>query len=131
MSAGDLWYLYILIPVAALAVFVSGAYGIMKLQRHSNDAISGTARSDHVLRVGVPTTARVLAIADTATRIDRIFILTRLNLHVDAVGGLPDFDTQITVPLSPVKMPQFAPGQVVKVRVDPATREVAIDQPRQ
>jgi hypothetical protein len=47
------------------------------------------------------------------------------------VGGLPDFETELTVPLSPVKMPQFAPGRTVQVKVDPATRDIAIDQPRQ
>jgi hypothetical protein len=73
----------------------------------------------------------VLDSTDTRTRIDRIYILTRLRLQVDAVGGLPDFETELTVPLSPVKMPQFAPGRTVQVKVDPATRDIAIDQPRQ
>lgn len=31
MTAGDYWYLFILIPAVVLAVFVGGAVGIMKL----------------------------------------------------------------------------------------------------
>jgi len=38
---------------------------------------------------------------------------------------------ELTVPLSPVKMPQFAPGRMVRIKVDPATRDIAIDEPRQ
>ncbi|WP_454902070.1 hypothetical protein [Variovorax gossypii] len=131
MSAGDYWYLFILIPAAVLTVFVGGAVGIMKLQRMSNDAVSGAGRSQHVLRVGLPTTARVLDANDTGTRVDRIFIITHLRLQVDAAGAVPGFETSIDVPLSPVRLPQFAPGQIVKVKVDPATHHVAIDQPRQ
>jgi len=128
-SSSNFWFL--LIPLAALVVVVSGAFGIMKLQKLANAKIAGTDRAAHVLRVGLPTTAKVLASTDTRTRIDRIYILTRLRLQVDAVGGLPDFETELTVPLSPVKMPQFAPGRTVQVKVDPATRDVAIDEPRQ
>lgn len=129
MASSNFWYL--LIPLAALVVVVSGAFGILKLQKAANAKAAGTDRAAHVLRVGLPTTAKVLDSTDTRTRIDRIYILTRLRLQVDAVGGLPDFETELTVPLSPVKMPQFAPGRTVQVKVDPATRDIAIDQPRQ
>jgi hypothetical protein len=129
MASSNWWYL--LIPLAAVVVVVSGAFGIHKLQKAANAKAAGTDRAAHVLRVGLPTTAKVLDSTDTRTRIDRIYILTRLRLHVDAVGGLPDFETELTVPLSPVKMPQFAPGRTVQVKVDPATRDIAIDQPRQ
>lgn len=131
MTAGDYWYLFILIPAVVLAVFFGGAVGIMKLQRMSNDAVSGAGRSQHVLRVGLPTTAKVLDATDTGTRIDRIYVIARLRLQVDAAGAVPGFETTIDVPLTPVKLPQFAPGQTVRVKVDPATRHVAIDQPRQ
>ncbi|WP_431109226.1 hypothetical protein [Variovorax paradoxus] len=129
MTSINLWYLFI--PLAAVVVVVSGAFGVMKLQKASNAKAAGTDRVAHVLRVGLQTTAKVLDSTDTRTRIDRIYILTRLRLHVDAVGGMPDFETQLTVPLSPVKMPQFAPGRVVRVKVDAATRDVAIDEPMQ
>jgi hypothetical protein len=129
MASSNFWYL--LIPLAALVVVVSGAFGILKLQKAANAKAAGTDRAAHVLRVGLPTTAKVLDSTDTRTRIDRIYILTRLRLQVDAVGGLPDFETELTVPLSPVKMPQFAPGRTVQIKVDPATRDIAIDQPRQ
>jgi hypothetical protein len=129
MASSNWWYL--LIPLAAVVVVVSGAFGILKLQKAANAKAAGTDRAAHVLRVGLPTTAKVLDSTDTRTRIDRIYILTRLRLQVDAVGGLPDFETELTVPLSPVKMPQFAPGRTVQVKVDPATRDIAIDQPRQ
>eukprot|EP01035_Chromulina_nebulosa_P014028 gene14028-18570_t len=69
----------------------------MKLQRMSNDAVSGAGRSQHVLRVGLPTTAKVLDATDTGTRIDRIYVIARLRLQVDAAsstrklaGTLPD-----------------------------------------
>ncbi|WP_157609052.1 hypothetical protein [Variovorax sp. Root411] len=128
MASSNFWYL--LIPLAGLVVVVSGAFGVMKLQKASNAKAAGADRAAHVLRVGLPTTAKVLASTDTRTRIDRIYILTRLRLHVDAAGGVPDFETELTVPLSPVKMPQFAPGRTVQIKVDPATREIAIDEPR-
>jgi hypothetical protein len=129
MASINFWYL--LIPLAAVVVVVSGAFGVMKLQKASNAKAAGADRAAHVLRVGLPTTGKVLDSTDTRTRIDRIYILTRLRLHVDAVGGLPDFETELTVPLSPVKMPQFAPGRMVRIKVDPATRDIAIDEPRQ
>lgn len=129
MASGNFWFL--LIPLAALVVVVFGGFGILKLQKAANAKAAGTDRAAHVLRVGLPTTAKVLDSTDTRTRIDRIYILTRLRLRVDAVGGLPDFEAELTVPLSPVKMPQFAPGRTVQVKVDPATRDIAIDEPRQ
>ena len=129
MASSNFWFL--LIPLAALVVVVAGGLGILKLQKAANAKAAGTDRAAHVLRVGLPTTGKVLDSTDTRTRIDRIYILTRLRLHVDAVGGLPDFETELTVPLSPVKMPQFAPGRMVRIKVDPATRDIAIDEPRQ
>ena len=59
MTAGDYWYLFILIPAVVLAVFIGGAVGVMKLQRLSNDAVSGAGRDRHVLHVGLPTTAHI------------------------------------------------------------------------
>ncbi|MCR8957991.1 hypothetical protein M0765_009720 [Variovorax sp. S2] len=129
MASSNFWFL--LIPLAALVVVVAGGLGILKLQKAANAKAAGTDRAAHVLRVGLPTTGKVLDSTDTRTRIDRIYILTRLRLHVDAVGGVPDFETELTVPLSPVKMPQFAPGRMVRIKVDPATRDIAIDEPRQ
>jgi len=129
MASSNFWFL--LIPLAALVVVVAGGLGILKLQKAANAKAAGTDRAAHVLRVGLPTTGKVLDSTDTRARIDRIYILTRLRLHVDAVGGVPDFETELTVPLSPVKMPQFAPGRMVRIKVDPATRDIAIDEPRQ
>lgn len=129
MASSNFWFL--LIPLAALVVVVAGGLGILKLQKAANAKAAGADRAAHVLRVGLPTTGKVLDSTDTRTRIDRIYILTRLRLHVDAVGGVPDFETELTVPLSPVKMPQFAPGRMVRIKVDPATRDIAIDEPRQ
>ncbi|MEJ1128161.1 hypothetical protein V9L20_11310 [Variovorax sp. CCNWLW225] len=129
MASSNFWFL--LIPLAALVVVVAGGLGILKLQKAANAKAAGTDRAAHVLRVGLPTTGKVLDSTDTRTRIDRIYILTRLRLHVDAVGEVPDFETELTVPLSPVKMPQFAPGRMVRIKVDPATRDIAIDEPRQ
>lgn len=126
MLSQNLWLL--LIPLAALLALVLGAFGVMKLQKLSNAKMAGADRASHVLHVGTPTTARVLMSTDTKTRIDRIFILTRLRLQVAAVGQLPDFESEVVVPLSPVKLAEFSPGRIIRVKVDPSTREVAIDE---
>ena len=76
------------------------------------------------------TIAEVLDAADTGSRIDAIYILTKLRLQVADVDGVGDFTTEIVVPLTPVRIAQFVPGAMVKVLVDPVSRELVLDQPR-
>lgn len=120
------WYL---IPVLALLVGVLGAFGVMRLQKVVNREAMGVERAERVLRTGQPAVAMVLDTRDMGTRVERIYILTQLRLQVQPEGLVPAFEAEIVAPISPVKLAEFAPGRSVKLRVDPATREIAIDQP--
>lgn len=132
--------LLFLIVVCALAISALGWFVINRVNKFSNkilkeqrriiDKISNKALEQRLHREGVATTAQVLDAADTGGRIDAIFILTRLQLQVAATEGVEEFVIEIVVPLSPVRVAQIVPGTTVKVRVDPVSREVVLDQPR-
>lgn len=109
--------------VAAIAIV-----GFFALQRMLARQVAGEPRADAVRVSGLPARALVLETHDTGRRVFRIFMLTRLKLSVDAPDGA--FETEITVPISAVKVAEFAPGKTIKVRVDVQTGEVAVDQPQ-
>ncbi|MGH8082358.1 MAG: hypothetical protein ACREP7_17410 [Lysobacter sp.] len=130
--------LMVLVPLIAI---VGGAFFIiklqrraidkvMKLQRQVIDKVSNTELELRLQRSGVASTAQVLDAADTGGRIEAIYILTRLRLQIAAAQDVEGFVAEIVVPLSPVRVAQMVPGSTVKVRVDPVSREVVLDQPR-
>lgn len=119
--------LIVAVPLIAIPV---GAFAIMKLQRRVIDKVSNVALEQRLQRDGVATTAQVLDAADTGGRIDAIYLLVRLRLQVAAADGVEGFIAEIVAALSPVRVAQIVPGATVKVRVDPLSREVVLDQPR-
>ncbi|MFC5743081.1 hypothetical protein [Dyella tabacisoli] len=133
-AIGGLLFLIVVCALAmsALAWFIINKVSnkILKEQRRIIDKVSNKALEQRLHREGVATTAQVLDAADTGSRIDAIFILTRLQLQVAATEGVEEFVIEIVVPLSPVRVAQIVPGTTVKVRVDPVSREVVLDQPR-
>lgn len=121
--------LWLLIPLVCIGVFALGAYGVLRLQSFATGKVIERAIPAQVLAGGVPAVATVLTSTDTEMRIDVIYILTRLDLKVETTATVPAFVTQVVVPISPVKLVDFAEGRQIRVKVDPATRKVAIDQP--
>lgn len=122
--------LTVLIVVVPLIAVPVGAFAIMKLQRRLIDKVTNVALEQRLQREGVATTAQVLDAADTGGRVDAIYLLVRLRLQVAAADGVEEFVTEIVAALSPVRVAQIVPGATVKVRVDPLSREVVLDQPR-
>lgn len=105
--------------------------GMLILQRLIARWVTNEAKTERVLKDGRPAQAVVLDTYDTGNRISAIYILTRLRLRVEpAETPFAPFDAELTVPISPVKLAEFATGCRISVRVDPATREVAVDQAR-
>lgn len=122
--------LIVLLTVGPLLLCIGGAYAVLKGQRYIIDKVSNKALEERLQREGVATTALVLDAADTGSRIDAIYILTKLRLQVAAVEGVEEFTAEIVVPLSPVRIAQIVPGTTVKVLVDPISRETVLNQPR-
>jgi len=121
-------YLWIAIPLAVLALIVLGAVGVRRMQAFNLEVLLERAMPARVLAEGVPATAVVRASTDAEIRVERIYILTRLTLDIQANGPVPAFEAEVLAPISPVKLPDFATGRRIRVKVDPATRRVAIDQ---
>ena len=108
---------------------VLAVVGILVLQRVVVRFATKAGAVKRVLGDGKPATAVVLDTYDTGNRVSSIFLMVRLDLRVEESTDVPGFETQTVVPISPVKLSDFAVGRTVKVRVDTATEEVAIDQP--
>jgi len=131
----EYWYLIVPLAVVVLLPFVLTTLAkryvsrVVHLQRVVNRHVMGADLAERVLRTGQPAAARVLESYDTAMRVERIYILVRLKLLVQPEGGLPAYETELVAPISPVKLADFAPGRSVKLRFDPVSREIAIDQP--
>ncbi|MEJ1170105.1 hypothetical protein [Variovorax sp. CCNWLW235] len=131
----EYWYLIVSVAVFVLLPFVLTTlakryvFRVVHLQSAVNRQVMGADRAERVLRTGQPAVAMVLESYDTAMRVERIYILVRLKLQVQPEGGLPAFETELVAPISPVKLADFAPGRSVKLRFDPVSREIAIDQP--
>lgn len=129
------WYLIVPLAVILLVSYVMIALGmrfasrVMHMQSVVNRRAMGADLAERVLRTGQPAVATVLESYDTGMRVARIFILVRLKFQVQPEGGLPAYEAELVAPISPVKLADFAPGCSVKLRFDPVTREIAIDQP--
>ena len=124
-------YLWIAIPLAALVLIALGTIGVRKTQVFNLQMLTERAMPAQVLAEGAPATAIVRASTDTEMRVERIYILTQLKLGIEAQGAVPEFEADVMAPISPVKLPDFATGKRIRVKVDPASRRVAIDQPLQ
>lgn len=129
------WYLIVPIVVVVLSAFVAVtlakryASHVMQMQSENNRRAMGTDLAERVLRTGQPAVATVLESHDTGMRVARIYILVRLRFQVRPEGGWPAFEAELVAPISPVKLADFAPGRSVKLRFDPVSHEIAIDQP--
>jgi len=78
---------------------------------------------------GVASTALVTAARDTRRRIgDTLYFIVELDLEVAATSATPALSRTLSVPLSPLHLADFSAGKTIQVRVDPASREVAVDQ---
>ncbi|MBD9422536.1 hypothetical protein IB259_25020 [Achromobacter sp. ACM04] len=86
-------------------------------------------RQDGLRISGLPGTARVTAARDTRRRIgDTLYFVIELDLDVAATSATPALSRTLSVPLSPLHLADFGVGKTIQVRVDPATREVVVDQ---
>ncbi|CUJ58747.1 hypothetical protein [Achromobacter aegrifaciens] len=86
-------------------------------------------RQDGLRVSGLPGTARVTAACDTRRRIgDTLYFVIELDLDVAATSATPALSRTLSVPLSPLHLADFGVGKTIQVRVDPATREVVVDQ---
>ncbi len=86
-------------------------------------------RQDGLRASGLPCTARVTGARDTRRRIgDTLYFIIELDLEVAATSATPALSRTLSVPLSPLHLADFSAGKTIQVRVDPATREVVVDQ---
>lgn len=111
----------ILISALAFALHMNG--------KHKRRLAAEEARRQALLENGMPAVAQVLDQTDTGRRLgaDEYFILS-LQLDVLPEGGMEPFKTQLTLPVSPARLSYFAEGKLIKVRIDTATRELAIEE---
>jgi hypothetical protein len=112
-----------------LLLVVLSTVAILVLQRFIVRLTTKASTTKRVLADGKPTTAVVLDTYDTGSRVDTIYVMVRLTVRIEDAEGVAGFETTTVVPISPVKLPDFAIGRTVKVRVDPASKDVAMDQP--
>ena len=110
-------------------ISVLAVVGVLLLQRVIVRLVTKAGTVKRVLADGQPATAVVLDTYDTGNRVSSIYLMVRLDLRIEESADVPGFETQTVVPISPVKLADFSVGRTVKVRVDAATEEVAIDQP--
>lgn len=92
---------------------------------YARRAMSGDRK---LLAGGLPGTARVLAVRDTGTTINRVNAVVELRLLV-SLPGRADYEAVAEILLGRMQWGALQPGMVVGVRVDPADpRRVAIDR---
>lgn len=115
--------------IELLVVVVIAVVVVFALQRLVVRFKTDAGKAEHVLSSGQPATAVVLDTYDTGERIDTMYVLVRMRLRVDASPEWPAFESEIVVPVSPVKLSDFSVGKSAKVRVVAASRDIAIDQP--
>lgn len=121
-------WIWVIVAVVLLSVVQVGMQLRGELRRRAGDA-QVLARQEQVRQTGRAATAVVTRLDDTGTRLgaDKFFVVD-MTLSVQAGDGIPAFDAAVRVPVSPVRLADFAEGRQVRVRVDAATREVALDQ---
>lgn len=128
------WYLIVPIAVILLVSFGLVALGMRfasKVMDRQGEVIRrdmGADLAERVLRTGQPAVGMVLESHDTGRRAAYFYILVWLKFQVQPEGGLP-YEAELVAPISPVKIADFAPGRSVKLRFDPVSHEIAIDQP--
>jgi hypothetical protein len=114
--------------VVAIVIAVEAALAIYTVWRH-NERKAQAARVQHAIqRNGMPATARILQSLDTGARLGaEQYFIWKLRLSVQPGAATP-FETEISVPLSPMRFGDFSEGRDIQVRMDARTREVVVDQ---
>mgnify|MGYP000166520195 CR=1 FL=1 len=116
-----------------LGLLLSLAQAAFMLRRESRRREAGRrdARRRETIRVsGQSSTARITAARDTNKRIgETLYYVIELTVDVAATSCTPAFTRTLEVPLSPLNLANFGVGKTIQVRVDPSTRELAVDQP--
>lgn len=106
--------------------------GIMLRRMHKRRTAErkDAQRLEAVRAGGVASTARVTAARDTRSRIgEALYFIIELDLDVAATAATPALTRTLSLPLSPLHLADYGVGKTVRVRVDAATHEVAMDQP--
>lgn len=115
-----------------LGLLLSLAQAAFMLWRERQRRAAGrrdVQRLDAVRANGLASTALVTAARDTRRRIgDTLYFIIELDLEVAATNDTPAMSRTLSVPLSPLHLADFGAGKTIQVRIDPSTREVAVDQ---
>lgn len=115
-----------------LGLLLSLAQAAFMLWRERQRRAAGrrdVQRLDAVRASGLASTALVTAARDTRRRIgDTLYFIIELDLEVAATNDTPAMSRTLSVPVSPLHLADFGAGKTIQVRVDPSTREVAVDQ---
>ena len=115
-----------------LGLLLSLAQAAFMLWRERQRRAAGrrdVQRLDAVRASGLASTALVTAARDTRRRIgDTLYFIIELDLEVAATNDTPAMSRTLSVPLSPLHLADFGAGKTIQVRIDPTTREVAVDQ---
>jgi len=86
--------------------------------------ISNMRSSNKILSNGQPAEAKILALADTGTRInDNPLVSFTLEVHSPTQ---PPFRAEVRQTVSVIHLPSYQPGKIVNVKYLPDTNEVAI-----
>lgn len=116
-----------------LGLALSFAQAVFMLRRERRRRAAGrkdVQRQDAIRVNGQASTALVTAARDTNRRIgETLYYIIELTLDVAATAATPALRRTLDVPLSPLHLSDFGVGKTIQVRVDPATHELAIDQP--
>ncbi|ARP88383.1 hypothetical protein [Bordetella genomosp. 9] len=132
--------------LVVLIIMVEGAVALYHVKRRHDRTVRETQASETIRRTGASASAQVLQATDTGVRLgaDRFFIwklrlavqpaaseaLADRGVAADSAAGelrLP-FETEIKVPISPARFADFAEGRQIRVRVEPGTHSVVVDQ---
>lgn len=112
-----------------LLSLAQAAYMLWRERQRRAAGCKEVQRQDGLRVSGLPGTARVTAARDTRRRIgDTLYFVIELDLDVAATSATPALSRTLSVPLSPLHLADFGVGKTIQVRVDPATREVVVDQ---
>ncbi|ANN79401.1 hypothetical protein [Bordetella flabilis] len=119
---------WLIVAVIVLSILQAGLHVRAEMRRRAGDR-AVAARQEAVRQTGRPAQAVVLQTRDTGIRLGATtFFVIDLTLRVQGDAQLPAFDTTLRVPISPVRLGDFAEGKTIRVRIDAGTREVAVDQ---
>ena len=110
-------------------LLASAIWSVRRIKRQVDTVSAAQKRQETIRTTGISGTATVIEVTDTGTRLGNdLYYVLSMTLAVDATDTLPAFQTTISVPVSPVRMPDFAEGKQIAVRIEPETREVVVDQ---